>query len=470
MFGRKSSLVFLLLFLSSASYAQLVVNSDSAVHPLKRVASIVLLGNLHTHDEVIYRELTFGAGDTVTNLQKEIQRSRSNLINTLLFNFVDIKETKIDSMYSDVVVVVKERWYIWPFPIFKFADPNFNTWWINKDFSRTNYGIYLLWRNLRGWNEDLAFKTQLGYSKEFAMSYRMPYLTNRLRLGMQVSANYTQQEEITVGTFENKRSFYRSGTGKSRVEFGGRLSFFYRKKLYFTHTVDLRYQNLQVNDSVTKLTNDYFYQNKPHMEFPGIAYAIRYDKRDNKGYPLKGTLVQGELHKYGISLLGNKNLNVAWVSAYTKNYFQLGYRWYFASMLKFKYTLTPDLPYYFQQGLGYENYVRGYEYYIIDGQHYGLFKSNIKYNLIKSKTRPIEFLKSTNFYMFHASVFLNLFFDAGYVHDDYYFLQNQLANQVVYSTGLGLDLVVFYDKVLRLEVALNKQNQTGFFIHFIQPI
>ncbi|HYG51864.1 MAG TPA: BamA/TamA family outer membrane protein, partial [Flavobacteriales bacterium] len=288
------------------------------------MANIVLLGNIHTHDEVIYRELTFAAGDTVLNLQAEIQRSRSNLINTLLFNFVDIKEAKIDSMYSDVMVVVKERWYIWPFPIFKFADPNFNTWWISKDFSRTNYGINLLWRNLRGWNEDLGFKTQLGYSKEFAVAYRMPYLTKRLRLGMLVGANYTQQEEITVGTVENKRIFYRSGTGKSRVEFGGRLGFFYRKRLYVTHTVDLRYQNLQVNDSVTRLTSDYFYQNKPHMEFPGMAYVFRYDKRDNKGYPLKGILVQAELHKYGISLIGDKNLNVAWVSAYTKNYFPLG--------------------------------------------------------------------------------------------------------------------------------------------------
>ena len=72
--------------------------------------------------------------------------------------------------------------------------------------------------------------------------------------------------------------------------------------------------------------------------------------------------------------------------------------------------------------------------------------------------------------MFHASVFLNLFFDAGYVYDAYYFLKNPLANQVVYSGGLGLDLVMFYDKVLRLEVALNKQQQAGFFIHFIQPI
>jgi hypothetical protein len=286
-----------------------------------------------------------------------------------------------------------------------------------------------------------------------------------------VGANYTQQEEITVGTDQNKRIFYRSGTGKSRIEFGGRVSFFYRRKLYITHTLDLRYQNLQVTDSLTHLTNDYFYQNKPHMEFPGIAYSIQYDKRDNKGYPLKGTLVQGEMYKYGLSLFNDKNLNAAWITASVKKYFQLGYRWYFASQVKFKYTLTSHLPYYFQRGLGYDaDYVRGYEYYIIDGQHYALIKSNLKYSLIKSKTYPVDFLKTTNFYMFHFAVYLNLFADGGYVYDHYYFEKNALSNQFVYSGGLGLDIVVFYDKVLRLEYAINKQLQDGFFIHFIQPI
>lgn len=451
-------------------YTQININPDSAYRPPRIIANILLLGNAHTHDEVLYRELTIAAGDTVMNVNYEIQRSRSNLINTLLFNFVDIKEVKLDSLFSDIIVVVKERWYIWPFPVFKFAEPNFNTWWLNKNFARTNYGGILLWRNFRGWNEDLAIKAQFGYTKDFLVQYRMPYLTNRLRLGMQVSANYTQQEEITVGTENNKRLFYRSGTGKSRTEFGGKISFFYRKKLYITHTVDLRYQNLQINDSLTQYTNDYFFQNKPHMEFPGIAYAIRYDKRDNKGYPLKGVLLQAEFYKYGTSFLGEKNLNVTYISAYIKNYFRLYYKWYFASQFKFKYTLTKDLPYYFQQGLGYENFVRGYEYYIVDGQHFGLFKSNLKYNLIKPKTYPIDFLKSTNFYMFHYAVYLNLFFDAGYVTDNYYFQKNTLSNQLLYSGGIGLDVVTFYDKVVRFEYTLNKQLQHGFFIHFVQPI
>lgn len=447
--------------------------ADTVQKPLpKIVTGIVLLGNKRTHDEVIYRELTFVPGDTVINIDQEVERSKYNLINTLLFNFVEIKKVNIDSIFTEVVVVLKERWYIWPFPVFKFADPNFNTWWKTRDFSRTNYGVLLVWKNFRGWNEDLVAKAQFGYSKEFSLLYRRPFLSRKQqKIGMQVGGNYTQQEEITVGTVDNERFFYRSGTGKSRIEWGGKLSFFYRKKLYVTHTLDLRYQNLQITDSLTKLTPGYFYENATHMEFPGISYTYRFDKRDNKGYPLKGMLVQGEFHKNGSSLFGYKNLNVAYITAYSKNYFVLAKRWFAASQLRLKYTLTRDLPYFFQQGLGYDNnFVRGYEYYIVDGQHNALVKTNLKFNILKPHTHAIKPLMRTNFYMFHYAAYLNVFFDAGYVWDKYYEAQNPKANNLLMGGGIGLDLVTFYDKVVRFEYSFNRNMEHGFFIHFVQPI
>lgn len=469
----KSVFFFIVLFTNLNGYTQLVpIDSlrDSSHFKPRVVANILLLGNNRTHDEVILRELTFTNGDTVLNLEKELQRSRSNLINTQLFNFVDVKKMVVDSVFTDIVVVLKERWYIWPFPVFKFAEPNFNTWWLNKDFSRTNYGVLLLWRNFRGWNEDLAIKAQFGYSKEFMALYRMPALTMKQRMGMQISANYTQQEEITVGTKDNKRIFFTSGTGRTRTELAGKLAFFYRGKLYITHSLEMRYQNLQVVDSVTKFTNDYFYKNEPHSEFPGFNYVFRFDKRDNKGYSLRGILVQAEIHKYGLSFVNYKNMNVAYVTGYCKNYFQLTYRWYAAIQNRFRYNLTEDIPYFLQQALGYENFVRGYEYYVIDGQHYALTKANIKYNLIRPKAIPVDFLKRTNFYMFHWAVYVNVFTDVGYVWDKYYSAANALANTPMMSIGAGIDVVTYYDKVVRFEYAYNGLGIHGFYVHFVQPI
>jgi outer membrane protein assembly factor BamA len=460
---------FLILFTSNVK-GQLVVQQQSDSIQQKFIANIIILGAKRTRDEVILRELTFQTGDTVFNIDKEIQRSRSNLINTLLFNFVDIKKIAVDSFFTDITIVLKERWYIWPLPVFKFAEPNFNTWWLNKSFARTNYGIMLVWKNFRGWNEDLAFKAQFGYSKEFQLLYRMPYLTMRQRMGMQLSANYIEQEEITVGTDQNKRIFFRSNSGKTRIELGGRASLFYRRKLYVTHTLNFSYQNLQVVDSLTRFTNDYFYQNKAHTEFPGFSYVFRYDKRDNKGYPLKGALVQAEITKYGFSFDNSKGMNVSTLQAYSRNFFKLGYRWFAATQVKGKINLSKEIPYYLQQGLGYENFIRGYEYYIVDGQHFALFKSNIKYNFIKPNTFPVDILKRTGFYMFHYAAYINAFFDAGYVLDKYYENQNPLSNNMLYGGGLGLDFVSYYDRVIRFEFSMNKAKEYGFFVHFVQPI
>ena len=53
----------------------------------------------------------------------------------------------MDGYYVDVMVDVKERWYIFPLPIFELADRNFNEWWKTRDFSRTNYGLSVVQNN-----------------------------------------------------------------------------------------------------------------------------------------------------------------------------------------------------------------------------------------------------------------------------------------------------------------------------------
>ena len=436
----------------------------------KVIANIIVVGNEKTQETIILRELTFKSGDSIHDIGKELERSKSNLINTLLFNYVEIRPLPIDSTFTDVLIQLKERWYLWPLPVFKLAETNFNTWWLTRDFRRTNYGLLLLKRNCRGLNEDLAFKAQFGYSKEFAFYYKMPYITRQQNIGASLYAGYKQQEEITVGTENNKRVFFRSGTGKTREEYSVKLSAFMRKKLYFTHTLELSYHNNLVVDSLTRFTNDYFFRNEPHTEYPGLFYSFRYDKRDNRGYPLLGNFLQLELHKFGTSFFNHKNLNVFYAIATIKKYFKFNDRFYAAGQLKGRYSATGNIPYYFQQALGYEHFVRGYEYYVIDGQHYGLFKTNLKYNLVRPHTYPVEFLKRTNFYLFHYSVFLNVFVDAGYVWDNRYFRQNPLANEQIFGTGLGLDIVTYYDKVVRFEYSLNKDFKHGFYIHFVQPI
>lgn len=434
------------------------------------IAHILIIGNEKTDEDIILREITFRSGDTVSKVAAAIKRSEANLVNMELFNYVKVSLHPIQGGFADVLVEIKERWYFWPIPVFKLAETNFNTWWLTKDFRRANYGLLLVKRNFRGRNEDIAIKGQLGYSKELAVLYSRPYLSRNQRLGLSVSAGYIQLGEITVGTENNKRVFFRSGHGRTREELFGRLGFTLRNKFYWSHYLELSYHNLQVVDSLTRFTNDYFFGNSPHAEFPGATYIVRYDKRDNKGYPLAGWLIHAEIQKNGIAITGNKNLNVLHGTAYARHYFPLGSRWHAAWQLKYKRTFTGNLPYYFQRALGYDDFVRGFEYYVIDGQHFALMKSNLKYNLIKPRIYPIEFLSKTSLYKFHCASYINLYVDAGYAWDKLYATKNGLSNEILYSFGAGLDVVCYYDKVMRFEYTFNSLMQHGFFIHFVQPI
>lgn len=460
--------VFLSPFLGSAQIEATGNPSTSK----KIISRIWISGNKRTKEKIIYRELGFKEGDSIptAELESVLERAKSNLVNTLLFNYVEVSHQNIDSTFCDVVIVLTERLYFWVIPVFQFADPNFNTWWLNKDFSRTNFGLVLLKKNFRGMNEDLGMKFQLGYSKEYVFAYRRPYLNKNQDFGGGLWMNYTQNNEITVATDSNKRVFYTGSTGNSRDELSIKPYLTYRKRLYNINTLELRYTRIRIEDTVTRFTSDYLPGNKDKVNYFGLYYQFRHDTRDNKGYPLTGRLSQMEFVWNGLPFMKDNGLNVMHVTLTHNEFYTLSEKLFFATQLKVKANLGGRIPYFFQEGLGYQNYVRGYEYYVIDGQHFGLFKSNFKYQLFQSKVHNIKPLEWTNLYRLHYAVYFNLYIDAGYVSDNYYSTQNFLSNEFIYGTGIGLDLVAYYDKVVRFEYSMNKAFEKGFFIHFMKPI
>ena len=60
--------------------------------------------------------------------------------------------------------------------------------------------------------------------------------------------------------------------------------------------------------------------------------------------------------------------------------------------------------------------------------------------------------------------------EQGQMMDNAVFVRNFLDNKFIFGTGIGLDFVTYYDKVLRLEYGVNDMGETGLFIHFVAPI
>ena len=142
-------LLFLFLFfeLFGVSYSQ--ENGILIVKEFK------IIGNKTTKENIIFREIPFKINDTIekNRLDEILERTKSNLFNTSLFNFVTVEPVYFDENTISIYITVEERWYWWPIPIFDIEETNLNTWWLNKDFNRVNYGLFLAKENFRGRKE-----------------------------------------------------------------------------------------------------------------------------------------------------------------------------------------------------------------------------------------------------------------------------------------------------------------------------
>jgi hypothetical protein len=67
------------------------------------------------------------------------------------------------------------------------------------------------------------------------------------------------------------------------------------------------------------------------------------------------------------------------------------------------------------------------------------------------------------------SIYLKTYADLGYVQNYPYYeeldINTRLSNNVLAGTGFGLDVVGFYDIVLRFEYSFNAEGEQGFFFH-----
>ena len=472
-------LVFLLcglLFVSALS-AQDSLLSDTAHYVIRNIS---YSGNKQTKVFIIERELSFHTDDTLTgaDLKNRSKHSRENLLNTALFNFVTINSFRLPDTLANgiipisIVVIVKERWYTWPTPIFDVTEQNFNTWWRNgHNFNRASYGFFLWRYNFRGRKESIALICRFGYSQQFGGQYSIPYLNKKRTIGVTLTGTYTRNHEVSYNTQNNKLIFYKDNIDRIRGETSGSIRFSYRKGVYWRQNLDLRYTNLIVNDTVIDLALDYFVGGNTKMEYFTVSYNVTRDYRDIKAYPLRGHFEEFEITKHGLGILPDEKLDMIVMAAGVRGYAELFPRIFGGGMLRGRWNPSKNVPYYHQRALGFGTYVRGYEYYMIDGQSYVLAKASMRYQLLKPRVFKFPFLPVDKFNTLHLAIYTGLFADAGYVDDrESVALDNNfLGNSFLFGYGAGVDIVTYYDLAFRFEYAFNLRGENGFFFHLGTP-
>lgn len=445
--------------------------ADSLGKDTLRIDRIIISGNQRTLDRIVLRELMFRTGDYIQAdvLEQLVTVSRRNLLNTSLFNFVKIHTLERGNRVVWIYINLTERWYIWPAPILEFADRNFNTWWRARDWGRLNYGFVLTHANFRGRRETLQLLVRMGTWQHYRVSYLVPYIDRKQKSGLYFSASYLRNREIGYASFDNRLLWLKEPGRYVRQETLAKFRYQYRQGVFQTHAAELRFASSSVADTVRMLGPGYFPENRSAFSLFSLHYSWVNDHRDAKAYPLSGWLISSELSQSGLGILSTENISIFRADFEMRFYQPLHGRWFAGASMKGRLVSTSNQPYYLQRSLGYGNdYVRGYEYYVVDGQHFVLAKTQLRYQLVKP--RELDFGDGNDrFDRFHFAFYLGAFCDGAYVWDKRYFRENPMSNTFIRGYGLSLDFVTYYDRVLRLELSRNGLGETGFFFHYGIP-
>jgi outer membrane protein assembly factor BamA len=431
---------------------------------LVTIADIAITGNKKTKPYIIQREIPFKVGQFVllTDLNDKLELCRQQLMNTALFVDVEVTVAKQQNELTFININVKERWYFFPLPYFKLIDRNFNQWWVEqkKSFDRVNYGLKFIQNNVSGRNDNLNIWLVSGYTQQLSFRYEHPFADKSLKHGFNTFFAYSRNREITYGTdAENKQAFFKQDDFV-RTNIRAEATYSYRPKVKTRHYFKFTYNDEQVADTIVKLNPLFFSNAQNKSKFLDISYSMMYFGVDYIPYPLKGLTADVSLLKriglgsdIGIWQLRAKASYSKPITKTTNLYLQA------AGML----SLPFDQPFYNKRMFGYGDlYMRGLEYYVVDGVAGFVGRATMRQEFLNFKLKT--YLKSKRHDKIPFRIYAKIYSDIGYAYDKTN-TPSPLNNKWLKTWGAGIDIITFYDIVLRFEYSFNQIGGEGLFFH-----
>jgi len=442
------------------------------------IDNILIEGNKRTLDRIILRELDFQKGDTIPfeKLSDELERNALLLMNTSLFSkaHINIKNWK-EGNQLDLEVKVEEAWYIYPLPLFELADRNFNVWWteFNRDLGRVNYGMHFYHSNFTGRRDYFKIHAQFGYTRKYELRYTFPYLNKKQTLGLDIVSNYKEQREIQINTFNNRQVFRRSEDAPIYNRYETEFSLTYRPKIKDNHRFSTSYSRHKIDESFVtnnaetpdSLENVNFFQTGENFQkYISFRYRFTRDSRDIRPYATKGSYFEFEALKEGIGIYGDLNTLRSTISF--SKYFPWSEKWSSGHNLRSRNALVRSKqPFFNSRGLGFgSSFVRGYEFYVIDGIDFFLSRNTLSYELFKKEFDLGSSMPIKAFRAVPLKIYLTTFGDLGYANNPSFADNNPFSNKTLTGYGVGVNLVLYYDKVFIFEYSFNGEQESGLYI------
>ncbi|WP_054414160.1 BamA/TamA family outer membrane protein [Hymenobacter sp. DG25A] len=435
-----------------------------------RVSSVVFVGNEVTKERILRAELDFREGDTLAAaaLPARLEANRRRLLNLQLFHSVLVQTVCRDGEIT-VLFSLQERWYTFPIPIFSLADRNIRSWLDRPDrWRRVDYGVHVVRNNFRGRNEQLRGNLQLGFNQKYEVFFENP--GTRQRPGLALGASFARSRALDYRTVQDQLLTYRSESG-----FAFHHTYFvaglrWRNTVQRRTALDVAWRQDQISDSI-QIGNPGYFSGDQQRRYVDVALTRIINRRNNFAYPLSGRFAQVTLSQR--LFLHSASPSYATLYARYTRYVPLPHKLYYSAGLEGQTRLTNRrLAYADSRALGYAALVRGYDRYVVDGQHYVLLQQGLSYPLLPARQLQLDATSNPKFSTLPLAIYLNTFADMGYVAAPASLADanNQLPNQFLLAAGIGLHLVTYYDRVFAVEYALNALGETGIYIRTAFPI
>lgn len=444
-----------------------------------KIAKITLKGYRKTSRETILRELDFKEGDSIliSKMQERFMLNQQMLLNSTLFSVAEINIGEWDYEQHQVEIVVKlvERWFIWPFGWVDLADRNFNVWWNekNRDLRRLNYQLGLDWNNFTGHRDELKMSTAFGFGRKYELQYKIPGFNHRKTVGATVNVYYNKNKEIWYDTRNDSLQFYRNEEAPQIRRFRTTASLTYRPKLRTIHQLQIGYFHNTITNDVAKDRNpDFFLEGRTTQRYFSANYKYTKDRRDNRFYTQHGSFFTTTIEKNGLFSRNHEDVNALYLHLLFAKYTHIyGDIVNYEGIIKVRKELTGNKqPYFNQRALGYQNdYLRGFESYVIDGQNFVYFKNSIRYLLFKKKVDLGTSVPAAAQYL-PIKIWLTFNNDFGYVKNPSNSADNVLPNKLLWGRGLGVNLLLYQASYFQFELSQNYFKKVGFYFHIVTPL
>jgi outer membrane protein assembly factor BamA len=393
--------------------------------------------------------------------ESEHRLNRSSLFKTVHTT----ADTVLDSgkKIVKVVFVLDERWYTWPFPIFRLTDPNFNLWWRDKDFNRISYGGATRLENINGRGDQLFVKLVSGFRKEFRVSYKKFV---RKRWGFSYGASYIQYPTLEIDNVNGERIFKKRTPAIIKERVG--LSLSTAKQIDAHQSVGFYidvYQSVAL-DSLLDYNDRYFGESgRSRLITTYFSAGYSSDSRDNVAFPHKGQYFSISAR---VPVLGKDE--VLFMSAIDFRRYKEIDRHLLAVQLQGQLVLNVNdqTAFEFLTSNRLTKVPRIFDLYVPNTINWLQSRSQYFFLLIKGKTIKTDFIPVKQFKHPFVSLAVGPFIDQAYLHS--YSDNGSLYNSWLVSTGVSVQLASYYDKVMRFDAGYNSLGDFGVFLHFTKAL